>query len=133
YGDKVRVLSMGVDNDKTYSTELCGGTHVRATGDIGLFKITSEGSVASGIRRIEAVTGEGVRKYFESELQKLHEQLQKLREENSRLLAELRRPLPHLPPQAGEGISNTTLKEVAALFEKQSGSVHATIQSLQDD
>ena len=83
YGDQVRVLSMGVDNDKTYSTELCGGTHVRATGDIGLFKITSEGSVASGIRRIEAVTGEGVRAYFKEELAKQQEQLQKLQEENA--------------------------------------------------
>ena len=61
YGDEVRVLSMGQDQDRSYSVELCGGTHVRALGDIGLFKIIGESAVASGVRRIEALTGEAAR------------------------------------------------------------------------
>ncbi|MBO6905695.1 MAG: alanine--tRNA ligase, partial [Parvibaculum sp.] len=67
YGDEVRVLAMGRDEDNangTYSVELCGGTHVRRVGDIAIFKIVSESAVASGIRRIEALTGEGARAYL---------------------------------------------------------------------
>ncbi|MEP2830654.1 alanine--tRNA ligase [Parvibaculum sp.] len=67
YGDEVRVLAMGLDDTKsngTYSVELCGGTHVRRLGDIAIFKVVSESAVASGIRRIEALTGEGARRYL---------------------------------------------------------------------
>ncbi|MGE8226622.1 MAG: alanine--tRNA ligase [Stenotrophomonas sp.] len=73
YGENVRVLKMG-----EYSTELCGGTHVSRTGDIGLFKITSEGGVSSGVRRIEAVTGQGALDYVADEEARLHEAAQLL-------------------------------------------------------
>jgi alanyl-tRNA synthetase len=55
YGDEVRVLSMGAAGAKSYSVELCGGTHVRALGDIGVLRIVSESAVSSGVRRIEAL------------------------------------------------------------------------------
>ena len=64
YGDEVRVLSMGRQTDKHYSIELCGGTHVDALGDIALFKIIGESAVSSGVRRIEALTGEAARQYL---------------------------------------------------------------------
>jgi alanyl-tRNA synthetase len=73
YGDEVRVLSMGREGGTDYSVELCGGTHVRALGDIQLFKIISESAVSSGVRRIEALTGEAARRWLSDRDAKLRE------------------------------------------------------------
>ena len=106
YDDEVRVLRLGDDPDdpaKPYSVELCGGTHVDRTGDAQLFAITSEGAVASGIRRIEAVTGEGAIGHLKSQAnaaleasaalkakpEDLAERVRQLTEERKRLEKEL--------------------------------------------
>ena len=73
YGDEVRVLSMGRLSEKHYSVELCGGTHVAATGDIAIFKIIAESAVSSGVRRIEALTGESARQWLNARDEKLRE------------------------------------------------------------
>jgi alanyl-tRNA synthetase len=78
YGEEVRVVSMGRSQRShkaghAYSIELCGGTHVRRTGDIGLLKIVAESAVAAGVRRIEALTGEGARAYLSAQDEKVRE------------------------------------------------------------
>ena len=73
YGDEVRVLSMGRGGEGDYSVELCGGTHVRALGDIQLFKIISESAVSSGVRRVEALTGEAARQWLSDRDARLRE------------------------------------------------------------
>jgi len=88
YGEVVRVVFV----DERFSVEFCGGTHVKNTQEMGLFKIISESSIASGVRRIEAVTGDGVAQYIEERLQKigkLDEQLAQLIEEKESLEKEL--------------------------------------------
>ncbi len=76
YGDEVRVVSMGdpgSEGAKPWSVELCGGTHVKATGDIGVVRVVSEGAVASGVRRIEALTGQAARDYLRQQEERLRQ------------------------------------------------------------
>lgn len=107
YGDTVRVLSIGS------SKELCGGTHVRATGDIGLFKIVGEGGVAAGVRRIEAVTGANALAY-----------LQSLEDTVSQAAGVLKAPVPELTARIGQALDQIRAleKEVAALKGKLASS-----------
>ncbi len=128
YGDEVRVLAMG----DGYSIELCGGTHVARTGDIGLLKIVSEGSVSSGVRRIEAVTGEGVRSFMTAHLQKLGLQLDTLKKENAHLSGELKKPPLSVEAPSVAAIDKAPLAELTALYSTEAKKAQTSIDALQE-
>jgi alanyl-tRNA synthetase len=130
YGDEVRVLTMGEDDSKPYSVELCGGTHVRRLGDIGLFTILSESAVAAGVRRIEALTSEGARRFLSEQAEiareaaaalktnpsELRERVAQLAEDRKRMereLAEARRALALAGPARGNAADDT--REIAGV------------------
>ena len=130
YGDEVRVVAMGEDPAATeksgiYSLELCGGTHVRRTGDIGLFKIVGEGAVSAGVRRLEAVTGEAALQLIETAEQRLRETAASLRvpaaEVPARVAAlieerrKLERDIAELRKQLATGGGEAAVESIAGL------------------
>ncbi|MCK4487900.1 MAG: alanine--tRNA ligase, partial [Desulfobacterales bacterium] len=91
YGDRVRLVAI-----EDFSKELCGGTHTERTGDIGLFKIVSEGSVAAGVRRIEALTGKAALSYTQETTQTLHTLAQMLKSKPEELTERFHKTLTQL-------------------------------------
>jgi alanyl-tRNA synthetase len=134
YGDEVRVVSMGVATDgpkagKPYSIELCGGTHVNATGDIGLVRVLGESAVGSGVRRVEAVTGEAARAYLAEQDERvktlagalkvqpaeLVARVEALMDERRKLEKELADAKRRLAMGGGQGGSTDDVREVAGI------------------
>ena len=152
YGDEVRVLTMGEDAaaPKPYSVELCGGTHVRRLGDIGLFAILSESAVASGVRRIEALTSEGARRYLSGQAELAREaasalkttlaelpirvtQLADDRRRLERELAEAKKTLALAGPAGGNGDAAKTIGGINTVLRIVEGVSPKDLKGLADD
>jgi alanyl-tRNA synthetase len=153
YGDEVRVLTMGDDETepKAYSVELCGGTHVRRLGDIGLFTILSESAVGAGVRRIEALTSEHARRYLQhqseiardaaavlktspAELAARVAQMAEERRKLERELGEARKALALAgPSKAGDGDSAKDIAGIKVVLRVVEGVAAKDLKSLTDE
>jgi len=150
YGDEVRVLTMGEEPDRAYSVELCGGTHVRRLGDIGLFTILSESAVAAGVRRIEALTSEGARRYLSGQAEIAREaaaalktstgelparvaQLADERRKLEREIAEARKALALAGPARESGDEAKTISGVKTVLRVVEGVSAKDLKGLADD
>ncbi|SIO06369.1 alanyl-tRNA synthetase [Parasphingorhabdus marina DSM 22363] len=129
YGDEVRVLSMGMEAGTDYSVELCGGTHVQALGDIGLMVIIAESAVSSGVRRIEALTGEAARLWLgerDSKLKSIASVLKSSPEEAEERVATLVEERKKLDRELTEA------KKALALAGDGGGNAEAEIETVGD-
>ncbi|EJN6827540.1 alanine--tRNA ligase [Vibrio cidicii] len=130
YDDEVRVLSMG-----DFSTELCGGIHASNTGDIGLFKIISEGGIAAGIRRIEAVTGEGALDALDNQTRKYEEKLAEAASKAKNLEKEIQQLKDKLASQASASLTDQ-VKQIAGvnvLVAKLDGADNKALRGMVDE
>jgi alanyl-tRNA synthetase len=143
YGDRVRVVSLS-----DFSKELCGGTHTAKTGDIGLFKIVSESSIASGVRRIEALTGEGALEYVQRTSRLLEDSAHLVKEKPEALAPKIKKMLgdlktlekerDHLKAKMAsesteaEGEAIQTINDTKVLIQKVSVDNPAALRDLAD-
>ncbi|EHU8077439.1 alanine--tRNA ligase [Vibrio cholerae] len=130
YDDQVRVLSMG-----DFSTELCGGIHASNTGDIGLFKIISEGGIAAGIRRIEAVTGEGALDYLDAQQAQHDDKVSEMAAKAKLLEKEIQQLKDKLAAKESAGLINQ-VKQIAGvnvLVAQLNGADNKALRGMVDD